>query len=326
MLDSLTIKIWRDSRWLLVGCTSVVFAFATIRVWLVSQLDTSRFRQILELLPGDFRKWTPVEFDWIVSYPGRISFTLQEPLVHLCLFVWCIARGSDAVSGELDRGTLEMMLSQPVSRRRYLATHTIITTLGVLVISSSLWFGSCLGIASFGAKVSDFPQLDLGGPIPVVPLPFLKPVERVVPMRDLVDPFVLLPAVVAYGAMGLALAGLTTFASACDRYRWRTVGIAAGFYVVQTILKLLSTVVSWLGWLRYTTVFSVFTPEKFVSIADLAPHQAWAGVLDESAAAAGVAAQGIGAGGAIALFLVLATLGFGAAFIVFERRDLPAPL
>ena len=114
MIQALLIKLWRDSRWLLLGCLSVEFAFAMLRVWFVSRLDGSRFQQILELLPGNIQKWTPVEFDWIVSYAGRISFTFQEPIVHFCLFVWCVARGSDAISGEIDRGTMEMLLSQPL--------------------------------------------------------------------------------------------------------------------------------------------------------------------------------------------------------------------
>ena len=318
-------KFWRDSRWLLLGCVAVSATFAAIRVWLVAQLDTSRFRQILELLPGDFRAWSSVDFEWIVSYPGRLSFIFQEPLVHFCLFVWCIARGSDAVAGELDRGTGEMLLSQPVSRRRYLAWHVSLTLAGVVVIAGAVWGGQALGIHLISAKQFDFARIGLS-PSFGIPLPFLKPTERFVPMRELVDVGIMIPATVSFAALGFLMAGFTTLASACDRFRWRTIGIATGCYIVQTILKLLATVVPSLGWLKFTTVFSAFEPEKFGAIADQAPAVRWAFILNEQAASAGTAAHGLGASGAIALLLSLAAVCFVAAFVIFDRRDLPAPI
>ncbi|MEZ6108244.1 MAG: hypothetical protein R3B96_19610 [Pirellulaceae bacterium] len=174
MTRTLLLKFWRDARWLLLGCCSVVSLFAMLRVWIVSQLDTQRFRQILELLPTDFRKLSPVDFDWAVSYTGRLSFLFEEPLVHLCLFVWCIARGSDAVSGELDRGTGEILFSQPLSRRRYLGLHIATTLLGVLTISTAVWLGQWVGIQLFSAKQLVYPSLSLGAPTWSVPLPFLS--------------------------------------------------------------------------------------------------------------------------------------------------------
>jgi len=324
MMSALLIKLWRDARWLLLGCMVVEFSFAMLRVWFVSQLDGSRFQQILELLPGDVQKWTPVEFEWIVSYPGRISFTFQEPIVHFCLFVWCVARGSDAVSGEIDRGTMEMLLSQPLSRSRYLACHVGATILGVLLISLSLWGGMLAGIHVFDANVLQFPSLRLLGW--ELPLPFLAPTEAEVPLSDLVDGKLMLPAVASFASMGLMLAALTTMASALDRYRWRTIGIAASFYIIQSILKMLATVVPWLSWLNFTTIFSAFEPEKYVSIADLAPESTWAFFVSSTGETAGKAASGLGAGGSVVFFLSCSLICYAIAFWYFRRRDLPAPI
>ena len=58
------------------------------------------------------------------------------------------------------------------------------------------------------------------------------------PMRDKVDPRVFLPGVVNLFCLGCAVAGVSTLVSACDRYRWRTIGIVAGLYIVSMILKI----------------------------------------------------------------------------------------
>ena len=324
MTQAILIKLWRDSRWLLLGCLSVEFAFAMLRVWFVSRLDGSRFQQILELLPGNIQKWTPVEFDWIVSYAGRISFTFQEPIVHFCLFVWCVARGSDAISGEIDRGTMEMLLSQPLSRARYLACHVLTTLVGILAISAGLWGGLLAGIYVFEANVLEFPSLDLLGFS--LPLPMLEPEEAKVPLGMLVNPNVFVPAILTFAAFGAMLAAFTTLASSFDRYRWRTIGIATSFYIVQSILKMLATAVPGLKWLQFTTIFSAFEPEKYVSIADLAPESTWSIILDPGLESAGRAAMGLGAGGSLVFFITTSLLCYGIAFWQFQRRDLPAPI
>ena len=58
----------------------------------------------------------PVSFAQIATSAGRIAVAYDDPIVLLLVTVWAISRGSDAVSGELNRGTMEMVLAQPVTR------------------------------------------------------------------------------------------------------------------------------------------------------------------------------------------------------------------
>ena len=48
--------------------------------------------------------------------------------------MFAIARGSDVVSGELGRGTLEMLLAQPVSRLQVLYTQAAVTLVCLLLL------------------------------------------------------------------------------------------------------------------------------------------------------------------------------------------------
>ena len=106
-------KFIAESAILFAACALALLAFCWFRVWIVGELDTTRFRQIVDMLPQDWRKFSPVDFDWLVSYLGRTALTLDEPMLMMFISIWAIVRGTDVVSGGLSRGTLEMVLAQP---------------------------------------------------------------------------------------------------------------------------------------------------------------------------------------------------------------------
>ena len=94
-----------QSSVLFFACGAALFAFAWVRVWVVSLLDMAQFQTILEQF-REFEKFAPIDFDALFTYPGRVGMTFDEPIVIFCTVIWCFARGSDVVSGELGRGTL----------------------------------------------------------------------------------------------------------------------------------------------------------------------------------------------------------------------------
>ncbi|MEM9412163.1 MAG: hypothetical protein AAGA30_13690, partial [Planctomycetota bacterium] len=71
MNKALLKKYLRESILLWIFVAIGLFSFAWFRVWVVGEVDTARFQQILELLPQDWRRFSPVNFEWIISYLGR---------------------------------------------------------------------------------------------------------------------------------------------------------------------------------------------------------------------------------------------------------------
>ena len=53
----------------------------------------------------------------------RLSISYVHPLTQTLLCVWAVGRSSGAVAGELDRGTMELLLAQPVPRRNLILAH-----------------------------------------------------------------------------------------------------------------------------------------------------------------------------------------------------------
>ena len=312
-------KAVRESYLLFLGCAVVLYSFCWIRVWITSRLEMDQFKNILESLPESWLRLLPVPVDQLFSYEGRIAVTYEEPIVYVMMAVWTIARSSDVVSGGLGRGTLEMLLAQPVSRRRVLLTHTTVTLCGAALLALIAYGGTYTGIQTTTVMVKSEPAKVplLGIEIPLTAGP---PQEK--PMSTVVEPSVLLPAATNYFGLGVFLAGLTTLLSSCDRYRWRTIGITVGFYIVQTILEVIGLAVEGWGWIKGFTFFSAYEPIRFVSEVVRTPGARWAWVTT----GADGSWTGLGPMGGNAILVGLGGIAIAAATVVFCRRDLPAPL
>ncbi|MFO0818116.1 MAG: ABC transporter permease subunit [Pirellulales bacterium] len=326
MNGALWSKCVREARWLLVACILAVFAFCWVRVWMVSRIDTERFTAILDLLPGEWKKFTVVEMDWLITYAGRIALAFDEPIVVFGMSIWAIARGSDVVSGELNRGTLEMLLAQPVSRLQVLGHQAAVTLCGVVLIAAAAWLGTWSGIQTTSVKEQVKPSWSLPFGIPGVgkeiPRPWGPTETRYTPMSTKVSSEVFLPSAANLLSLGVFLAGVSSLVSACDRYRWRTIGIVVSGYVVQTILKLVGMASDDWRWLTYLSVFTPYEPEWGAQLAMESPDLAWSIVRYDSAGRwVGVGPLGDDLG-----LIAGGLLAYGLAAVIFQRRDLPAPL
>lgn len=308
-----------ESKWLLLSCFLAVIVICAVRLWIVSQIETSNFKQIIEWLPGDLEKFSAVPFSWIVTYPGRIALTYQEPIIILCLAVWCIARGSDCVSGELGRGTMDMLLSQPVSRSSLIWSHTLVTVMGVAVISIGTFIGIWIGIEMTSVHEKNYPSISIPIVDRDVPIPWLEPEEFDTPMREKANVSLFIPAAFNFFCFGVMLSGFTALMSSWDRYRWRTIGIVTAFHITQVLAKLLGMANASYSWILYLSIYSAYEPEVIVRIADVQPQDQyafWVHIDD---------GLKLGALGYDSILLVSGIAGFILAAWIFRNRDLPAP-
>lgn len=233
-------KAWLDTRWQLAASAAFLFVFLWLRVWLTSQVSLGQFRQILNLLPEKWERLSPVPFAQVATSAGRIALGYDEPLVLLVVSAWALARGSDAVSGEIGRGTMEMMLAQPVRRTTLLWISAAGTLLGAALLSLASWLGLAAGIAS-------------------------------VELEEPVTAAQFVPAAVNLFSLTACLAGLTTLVSSFGRERWRTLGAVGVIYVIEMSLKVIARVNLSLNWLLELTFFTAFEPQVVASD----PSQAW---------------------------------------------------
>jgi ABC-2 type transport system permease protein len=224
-----------ESLILLVSLALLLFAFAWVYVWLISKIELP---VLLDFLLGglkDLEKLSGVPFKEVATPEGRVALAFVDPLVHLGVIVWSISRGSDAVSGELERGTLEMLLAQPVSRSAVYLTKAVVAVVGLAVISAALWGGLAVGI------------------------------NLIVKETNQVWPAMYIPPAINVFGLGFAMAGVAALVSSCDRYRWRTIGVMGAFYAVAVLLKVIARMAP--GWesVGYASIFWPFEPQRMVA-------------------------------------------------------------
>jgi ABC-2 type transport system permease protein len=170
----------------------------------------------------------------VATHAGRVALAFVDPVVVLGATVWGVTRGSDAVAGPLERGTMEMVLAAPVRRVAVYASQAAATITGAAALSGVLLAGIWTAIA-------------LG------------------PWSADLDPARFLPAVGNVFGLMVCMAGLAALCSAAGNHRSRAIGILCGFYVVSLLAKLvgrLSERLEWVGWL---SVFNAYEPQRLVS-------------------------------------------------------------
>ena len=309
-----------QSSLLFFACGAALFAFAWVRVWVVSLLDMGQFQTILEQF-REFEKFAPIDFDALFTYPGRVGMTFDEPIVIFCTVIWCISRGSDVVSGELGRGTLEMTLAQPISRTSLLFSHAAVAVSGLLGLCLLVWAGVTVGV-QFTSVTESIPSPSFRLPWVnlEIPLSAAEAGEVTVPLGDRVDVRTYAASTFHLFSFGFFLLGLASFFSSIDRYRWRTVGAVVSVYVAQLVMFGLGKAAESLQWLLSLTFFSCYKPQKMTSLVGQrgfgAPWSLTTAVPDASLPP-------------LAYPLILLFLGaffYLMAWACLNKRDLPAPL
>jgi ABC-2 type transport system permease protein len=319
-------KCIHESKWLWLGCATVMLGFCWLFVWMAGQVDTGNIEAILDMIPTDWQRFTPVDAAWLVTHSGRISIVYDDLVVIMCMSIWAISRGSDCVSGEIGRGTMELLLAQPLGRLQLLLAHSAVTVTGVILLAATSWIGLYMGVETSSAVEEVAPAWRLPFPLPgvgrEVTNPFAEKVVRYVPMSDRVSAKVFAAGAVNLAALGIMLSGFSTLASAFDRYRWRSIGIIGGAFLVQLIIKIAGMASEDLGGLLYLSVFTAYEPEAFVHLSEQSPDVLWHLLLYDD--------QGewvdYGPLWYNSVLIAVGLISYLGACVVFYRRDVPAPL
>jgi len=229
---------WREQRLLLAALSAMLFVFAIVYVWIMEMVKEDNFAKLLLGAFSAFEKISGVPFSDLATPQGKIGVLFVDPVVLLVMTVWAVSRGSDFVSGELDRGTMEMLLAQPIRRLSLFCSKMGMTVLGVLVLAIALWLGVTAGIAVIQGQFAGLNGAQFW------------------------------PGVLNVFCLGFMISGVAAMVSAPDRYRWRTVGIMGSCYATWLLLKIIYKMAGedtkWVGWF---TPFVAFEPQHLIKYA-----------------------------------------------------------
>ena len=111
---------WRVQR-LKLAIVSIALAIWGFLLPLIYARFGSQFRALMEsgMLPEQFAKFGGGD---IFSLSGSIALSFIHPIAIILTSVFAVGFSASAVAGERQRGTLEVALARPISRRTFYLT------------------------------------------------------------------------------------------------------------------------------------------------------------------------------------------------------------
>ncbi|WP_165224759.1 ABC transporter permease subunit [Aquisphaera insulae] len=241
-----------ESRWFLGLAASALFGLGWLSAFIACRVER-RFREVTGEDAERFTQFTRGMGGKAMDF-SSLAFQVMfwsHPFVFLIVCTWAISRGSAAVAGEIERGTLDVTLSRPVSRWEYLATQVLVAVLGFLVLAAALVIGNRIG--GLYNKVSDPPSA----------------MALIMPAANL-------------AMVGLAVYGYSLLLGSWDVVRWRPNLFAATLTIagfVAGVASTFPTLSDW-EWIGRFSVFKAFDPvEVAVTGETFAPHATGLGIV-----------------------------------------------
>ncbi|WP_217923464.1 ABC transporter permease subunit [Miltoncostaea oceani] len=211
----------RSLTWWAIGLAALVAVqvsvYPTVR-------DDSGFADLTEQYPEvlkDLFGFGEAGFDY-TSAAGYLGAELFSLMVPLLLIIAAVGTGAGGIAGEEERGTLDLLLSLPVSRGRVVAEKLVAMAAEVLLLGLVVWVALAVGVRAVDMDVS------------VAHL-----------------------AAAAFSAALLAMTfgALAMLAGAATGRRATAIGAAAALAVAAYLVNSLGGLVSWLEPLRPLTPF-----------------------------------------------------------------------
>lgn len=165
MNRALLAHTWRANRLRLAVVTVALMLWGTLLPIIFNAFGT-QFKDLFDTgaLPSQFAQFGGGD---IFSLTGAVGLGFVHPISVGLVLVFAIGFSTTAVAGERQRGTLEVLLSRPVSRRLVYATLALAGALFIGISVAGLTFGSWLGAALTGRTaelgVGNLPLLWLNG-------------------------------------------------------------------------------------------------------------------------------------------------------------------
>jgi ABC-2 type transport system permease protein len=288
MMRVLLSKILGDAKLLFLSLAGLMLLFPAVFLWASGKISVPAFAEFMtNALPREWQKVWGIPISQVTTPAGRAALVFVHPLVTTSAVVWAIARGSDCVSGEIGRGTMEMLLAQPVRRVALYSAQAVSTIVGSLLLAAAVWFGTGVGL-------------------------------QVAPLYDGVAAGLYLPPAVNLFALMVCVGGIAAFASSWDSQRWRTVGLVSAVYVTSVALAVFGSVAESWGWINYLTFMSAYKPQTMVAL----PEEAWWVLAHQE----GVSGATVGLGGLQIVLLGLGLAFYVIGGVIFCRREIPAPV
>jgi ABC-2 type transport system permease protein len=204
MFHNLFLKTLYDYRYALLGW-GIGFLFISFYIMYFYPFirDTSQFFELMDNLPPIIKNLIGDRM-MLKTPEGFFSIQPFSMMAPLMLLVFAIQKGGDAIAGEKERGTLDLLLANPVPRYRLVIEKWAAIAVSLFILCFSFWISMTLGSVIFNISIGSIRMAGI-----------------------ILSGFVL----------GLFFATLTLFLSCLWPHKKLVIGIVSGFALVTYLVN-----------------------------------------------------------------------------------------
>lgn len=215
MLHSVFERTLHDQRRSLVGWVLGVVAYTALIVAMYPMIrDRPDLQRVISDYPEALRKMFGITD--MASPAGYLNAELLSLMVPMLVIIYAVLTGGDATAGEEERGTIDLLLANPIPRARVLLEKSAAIGLGTAILGASV-YATIIAL----------------GPLVHLAVPYAH-------LAEAVAGIVLVAAL--FGAVAVAVGALTGMRGAS---RGVAGALAAGAYLLSSLSGLVSGLRPW---------------------------------------------------------------------------------
>lgn len=215
-----------------------VYALFVLAIWPSLKENLSTLDQLWQSYPESIRKAFGGANMQFATFDGFVSVEYFSQMWAIVMIAFSVSIATGAIAGEIEKGTMELLLAQPVSRRSVLVTRHLFFELGLLFIIAVSFAPFLLGAPLIGA------DLIYGGMFALI-----------------------LPAFLFFTAIG----SLTFMFSAIFSSRGRAIFTSLGIIIFCYALDILAKINDTISHVHFLSLFYYWDPYRYLH----GPDWAW---------------------------------------------------
>jgi ABC-2 type transport system permease protein len=139
-------RIWRDYWYIAAICGATLFAFHWLVITFLPLYDMRYRLQLIKRLPDIVRAMIGQDLYDIISWTSIGAFAYLHPVTLAVLVAFAVMMPSWILVGQIDRGTVELLLSTPLTRKKMVYTSTLAAMVGGALLIGAMLLGTWIGI------------------------------------------------------------------------------------------------------------------------------------------------------------------------------------
>ncbi|HSO30150.1 MAG TPA: ABC transporter permease subunit, partial [Candidatus Sulfomarinibacteraceae bacterium] len=208
-------KVVHDQWRIVLGWAAFAGIWPAMYVALYPSIGAiGEMQRMLEQFPPALREFFASSSLDLSSPEGFLNMELFTFVAPLLVLAYTVVVGGGATAGEEERGTMDLLLANPIPRWRIVLEKAIAFVIGTIVIGLGMWVGAAVGAAAVGV------DLDL---------------------------WLVGQAIVSSLLLGFALGGLALALGALTGRRWLAAGVSLMVVIAGFFLNGLGALVDWLA-------------------------------------------------------------------------------